>query len=114
MPLFEFRCARCSKRFAQLIGVTADSSEPACPKCGSRDVDRLISRFSRLRGEDEVLDDLEDSALSTDIDDPGSVHRWMREMGRQLDDEDGAEFEEFMDETERGIVDDTDDAGDED
>ena len=94
--------------------MTADSSEPACPKCGSRDLDRLVSRFSRLRGEDEVLDDLEDSALSTDPNDPGSVRRWMREMGRQLDEEDGAEFEEFMDETERDIAEGTGDSWDQD
>lgn len=111
MPVFEFRCAQCSSRFARLVGMTADSSEPSCPRCGSRELEKLISRFARLRSEDEVLDELEDSALSADIDDPASVHRWMREVGRQLDDGEEDGFEEFLEETEREMI---DGSGDED
>lgn len=112
MPIFEFLCPQCARKFAQLVGVTADSSEPTCPECGSRDVTKLVSRFFRLRGEDEVLNDLEDTALSTDMDDPGSVRRWMREMGRQLDEDGDVDFDEFMEEAERETVDDGDEAGD--
>jgi putative FmdB family regulatory protein len=80
MPLFEYRCDKCGKRFTFLVGVTADKSKPSCPKCGGRKITKLISRIARVGrskddfdgdmdmtgenldegGEDEDLDDLDD------------------------------------------------------
>lgn len=42
MPVFEFECG-CGKRFADLVGMTADSGT-ACPGCHSTDVRKLVSR----------------------------------------------------------------------
>ena len=105
MPLYEFCCSSCNRKFTQLLGMTADSSEPACPKCGSGDVKKLISRFSRLRSEDEVLESMEDSLLSSDIEDPKSMRKFMREMGKGLDEDGGDDLEEYMEEAEREIYD---------
>ena len=106
MPLFEFRCSRCGKRFSQLVGMTADSREPQCPNCGSREVGKLISRFSRARGEEEVLDSLEDASLAADPNDPRAMSHMLREMGRHMDDEGGEEdFDEIIDEAEREVYD---------
>ena len=40
MPIFEFSCKACGQNFETLVrtGTTA-----ACPKCGSEDLERLIS-----------------------------------------------------------------------
>lgn len=105
MPLFEFRCRECGRRFSQLIGMTADSSEPCCTHCGSTNVMKLISRFSRLRGEDEKLDALEDAALRGDPDDPRSMHRLMGEMAREMGDDLDEDVDELMDEAEREVYD---------
>lgn len=106
MPLFEFLCSKCGKKFSQLVGMTADSSEPECPKCGGTDVSKLVSRFSRARGEEEALDSLEDASLAADPNDPRAMSRMLREMGRQMDDEGGEEnFDEFIDEAERDLYD---------
>lgn len=101
MALFEYRCLECNRKFAQLVGMTADSSEPTCPRCGSRRVGKLISRFSRARSEDEALDSLEGAALSADPDDPRAMRKWVREMGKELDEEGGEDFEEYLEEAER-------------
>ncbi len=111
MPLFEFRCSRCKKKFAQLIGMTADSRQPACPACGSDEVVKLVSRFIRARSEDETLDSLEESALSADMDDPRSVRKWFKEMGKAMDEEGGDEFEEYLEEAEREVYSADDDSG---
>lgn len=106
MPLFEFRCSSCRAKFTQLIGMTADSRDPSCPKCGGTEVTKLVSRFMRLRSDDERLDSFEDVALTADPDDPRAMSRLMREMGREIADEDGEEdFEEFIDEAEREMYD---------
>lgn len=104
MPLFEFRCANCRVRFSQLVGMTADSREPACPKCGSRQVAKLVSRFTRGRGEDEVLDSLEEQSLTANPDDPKAMSRMLREMGR-MDDEGEGDLEEMIDDAERELYD---------
>ncbi|MCL5105341.1 MAG: zinc ribbon domain-containing protein [Armatimonadetes bacterium] len=104
MPIYEYRCAGCAKKFSLLVGMTADSHEPICPKCGGTDVTRLISRFSRLKSEDEKLDALEESALTAG-DDPASMGKLLREMGREMG-EDGEEaMDEYMEEAEREIYD---------
>lgn len=40
MPLFEFFCEECSHHAELLVGRT---EKPACPKCGSRKMDKLMS-----------------------------------------------------------------------
>lgn len=41
MPLYEYKCARCGKRF-ELIQKFSDPPEAACPACGGR-AHRLLS-----------------------------------------------------------------------
>jgi len=42
MPLLEFECAACSRRFEELV---RGSETPACPGCGGTDLRRLLSSF---------------------------------------------------------------------
>jgi len=45
MPLYEYACSKCSHRFEDLVSSHA-SRAPACPKCESKSVDRLLSVFA--------------------------------------------------------------------
>ena len=58
MPLFEYRCKNCQRRFTALVGVVADAKPPACPSCKSTGLTKLMSRVSALRSEDALLDAL--------------------------------------------------------
>lgn len=40
MPIHDFRCQRCNKEFEFLV---RGSAAPACPGCGSGELERLIS-----------------------------------------------------------------------
>lgn len=113
MPVFEFRCLGCGVKFSQLVGMTADSRDPACPKCGSGELAKLVSRFTRARGEDEKLDALEDAALVGDMDDPKSVRRWMGEMASEMGDDLGEDLDEYLDEAERELYDGESESGSE-
>jgi putative FmdB family regulatory protein len=44
MPLYEFRCGRCGRRFEELVLSSAE--KVACPDCGSEDVMKEFSTFS--------------------------------------------------------------------
>jgi putative FmdB family regulatory protein len=43
MPLYEYKCRKCSKRFEFLV---MGSDQPCCPKCNGRDLERLFSTFA--------------------------------------------------------------------
>jgi len=94
MPLFEYVCNSCGRKFTSLVGVVAGSPAPACPKCGAVDLTKLVSRFSTTRSEDEVLDDLGDMAESGDR---ASMHRLMREMKGELGEDLGHDLDEMLD-----------------
>jgi hypothetical protein len=60
-----------------------------------------MSRFSTVKSEEARLESLADSASGGDIDenDPASVARFMKKMGREFGDDLGDDFESAMDET---------------
>jgi putative FmdB family regulatory protein len=43
MPLYEYRCADCRSQFELLI---RGSAVPACPSCGSKALERILSMFA--------------------------------------------------------------------
>ena len=108
MPIYEFVCAQCKRKFRKLVGVVAQSSPLECPRCQSTDLNRQMSRFARVRNEDDTLDSLADEMESIgDTDDPKTLRRMMKEvsgaMGEDLDDE----FEQMMEEEATGGGDDS-------
>jgi putative FmdB family regulatory protein len=71
MPLFEYRCDKCGKRFTFLVGVTAEKAKLRCPKCGGTKATKLISRIARVsRGKDDDFDD-DFGAGDEELDDAG-------------------------------------------
>jgi len=42
MPLFEYQCRECGKRFEAFVTV---SHRPVCPSCKSENLEKLISIF---------------------------------------------------------------------
>ena len=51
MPLYEFVCQVCSKKFTFLAGMmVAGNDEPECPDCGSKELTKLVSRVHRVAG----------------------------------------------------------------
>jgi putative FmdB family regulatory protein len=46
MPTYEYRCAKCSRKFQVVMSVADhDRRRPKCPKCSSARVTQLISAF---------------------------------------------------------------------
>ncbi len=103
MPIYEYRCQGCGRRFS-LLRSLSDDAPPRCPSCGSLDLKRLISKVAILRSEESRLESLADpSSLSgLDENDPRSMARWMRRMGREMGEDMGPEFNEMVDRMEAG------------
>ena len=106
MPIYEYRCQDCRRRVSILLRsfAEAEKAAPACPRCGSQDLVRLISRVSVLRSEESRLDALADPSRLGDLDesDPKSIARWMKRMGSELGEDMGDDFGEVVDRLEAG------------
>jgi len=63
MPLYEYRCDECKRKFTLLMGVTSTKAKKVCPRCGSRKITKLISAISPVARGDEFGDDFDGSDL---------------------------------------------------
>ena len=103
MPIYEYQCRSCRRQFSVLHRSFALTTPVACRNCGGADVQRLISQVALLRSGDVGPEGLGDDALAgVDENDPQSVARWARKMGRQLGDEAGPEWGQMIDRMEEG------------
>lgn len=104
MPIYEFRCNQCRSRVSVFQRRIEAPSTAVCEKCGSADLTRLISRFAVVRGEDAMLESLDDDAMFAGVDEnnPKSVAAWARKMSAQLGEEMEPEFDEMIDRMEAG------------
>lgn len=50
MPIYEFACPKCRRIFSFLSKRIRPAHDPACPRCGSKQLSREISAFAMLRG----------------------------------------------------------------
>ncbi len=127
MPLYEYRCRSCRRRFTKLFRSISAVGDPGpCPHCGARDVERLLSRVfvhrtvteparSEIADGDNGMEDMFDSAEETwededesdvpdfpDTEDPRELARWMREMSAQTGEPLDPSLERAVQDLERG------------
>ncbi len=96
MPLFEFSCLDCGKRFTFLSGVVAGNEAPRCPVCQSEQLKKLMSKFARGRSDDARMDAMGEKLEAQNFDDPRELRRFAREMGREMGAETGEDMSDEM------------------
>lgn len=99
MPIYEYICPQCNGRFSKLVAGFSDPADLHCPRCHNTAVRRAVSRVSVVRSEESRLDAMADPSMfaGLDEDDPTSVARWAKKMGRELGDEAGDDWNEMVD-----------------
>jgi len=104
MPIYQYRCLTCHKRFEIFMSYAEYGTRPVhCTHCGSADVLRRIGRVRIAKSEESRLDDLADpSALAGLEDDPRELGRMMRKMSSEMGEELGPEFDEVVGRLEAG------------
>jgi putative FmdB family regulatory protein len=100
MPIYEYYCDRCKKASSFLLLKATEEIEPYCKSCNTKDVRRILSRVSILKSEESRMESLLDPSKLSGLDenDPRSVEKLMKRMGRELGDELGEGFEQEMEE----------------
>lgn len=105
MPIYEYECQKCRRRSSILTMRVSERADPVCRHCGGKRMHRLMSRFAMPRSEEARMDSLADPANFSGLDenDPKSVARMMRRMGKEMGEEfNGPEFDEAIEELEHG------------
>jgi putative FmdB family regulatory protein len=100
MPIYEYACGDCRRQVSLLILNIHNPPPLRCSHCGGPRLERLLSRFARVRSEAERLEHLADPSRLGDLDerDPQSVRQWMSRMGKELGEDVGEDFESAMEE----------------
>jgi putative FmdB family regulatory protein len=117
MPIYEYECGKCGQRTSILTLRASERVSAKCRHCGAQEMRRLMSRFAMPRSDESRMESLADPSKLGDIDenDPKSVARMMKRMGSELGDEfSGPEFDEAVEELEKGGDLDGDSGGDDD
>ena len=100
MPIFEFRCLGCRRKTTALLLSRDRVAEVRCGSCGGADLEKLYSRFATPRSEESRMEALADpsSLAGVDENDPASMGRWMKRMGRELGEDFGGDVDQAVDE----------------
>jgi len=104
MPIYEYFCNDCRKRFSRFWKTISADQGACCPACGSGDLTRLLSRVAVISSEESRLDALADPGNFGDMDEnnPRSIARWMKKMGQETGEDMGGEFDEMIGRVEAG------------
>jgi len=103
MPIFEYLCRSCNRKMSFLV-LRPAAQQPACKFCRSQDLEQLYSRFASPKSEDQRLESLADPASLSGLDenDPASVARWMKKMGKEMGEDMGEDFDQIAEEAAAG------------
>jgi putative FmdB family regulatory protein len=100
LPIYEFRCRDCGRKSVFVTLSVKSALEPRCKKCGSSEVVKLVSRVAVSRSEESRMESLADPSKLRGLDenDPKSVARWMKTMGKEMGEDAGEDFDRTVDE----------------
>ena len=104
MPLYEYICHDCKKRFdLRLSYEDYGRKKVRCSHCASSNVRRRITRFRLKRSNASRIAEMPDpTSLEGLEDDPQSLGRMIRTMSDQGGEDLGPEFDEVVDRLESG------------
>ncbi len=80
--------------------MTPSSFQPVCKYCKSAELEQNFSRFSSPKSEDQRLESLADPSSFSGLDenDPSSVARWMKKMGKEMGEDLGGDIDQLAEE----------------
>jgi putative FmdB family regulatory protein len=104
VPIYEYRCAACRRRFTVFFRSFSEVTEPTCAHCGAGGASKLPSRVRLLRSDEDRMESLADPSSLSDVNenDPRSVARWARRLGKEMGEDLGDEFDDAVDAMEAG------------
>lgn len=104
MPIYEYSCRSCRRLMSALVLSRDREAEVRCPRCGSADLEKRWSRFSSPKSEDARLESIADPSAMSGLDenDPRSVAKFMKRMGREMGEDVGGDIEQAIEDEMAG------------
>jgi putative FmdB family regulatory protein len=105
MPTYDFICNDCNQRFDIFLTYSEYGTRPVtCSHCGGQNTRRRMTRVRIAKLEDSRLDSLEGEMGNLEglEDDPKSLGRMMRKMGKEMGEDLPPEFDDVVDRLESG------------
>lgn len=100
MPIYEYSCRDCHRVSSFLILNLNEPFAAVCRKCGSRSLERILSRVHVRLSEDTRLERLADPSQWSGVDenDPQSVARMLKKMGQEMGEDFPGEVDQMVEE----------------
>ena len=105
MPLYEYKCLKCGRVSEHLV-FHEDEFTPYCKWCGSKEVEKLISRVKVKVSLERRLEKFTDENSLGDLDsgDEKAMKKFVEKMGAEFGSELGDEFDEVMEAAKEGSL----------
>ena len=105
MPIYEYRCQECGRISGFLVLNLKEPFSPVCERCGSRSLERVLSRVHVRLSEETKMERLADPSQWSGLDesDPKSMARFMKKMGQEMGEDYPGEVEQMVDEAMEGL-----------
>ena len=106
MPIYEYRCNACGKRFSLLFLNLREVGRARCKFCESENLQRLVSSFAVHQTEASRLSDFDTSRARGDdfYRDSRNVGLWAKKRMRELDVDLGSKMEEIVEKGRTGKI----------
>jgi putative FmdB family regulatory protein len=88
MPVYEYRCNSCQKRYSEILSIKDSEDLPACPSCGSEDVQKLISSVAVVRSSQDKGEDRAKAVTQMDPSNPQEVAKYFKDHGSRFGEDD--------------------------
>ncbi len=104
MPLYEFSCSKCRKKFTVLRSIADRDNPQPCQYCGEASCQRLVSRVKTVRTEEQIMESLADPSTLSGLDenDPRTFASWAKKMAREMGENMDEEIESMAQEESSG------------
>ena len=83
MPIYEYECTECKKKYELVLMSVNEKAEPECPKCKSKKARKLVSRVRYASGPAE-------DGLAANVE-----SRFLKSMGGRVDDKTRSEIRQL-------------------
>jgi putative FmdB family regulatory protein len=100
MPIYEYRCQDCRRVSSFLVLNLKAPFAPVCQRCGSRSLERILSRVHVRLSEETRLERLADPSAwgGVDENDPKSMAKMVKKMGQEMGEDFPGEVDQMMEE----------------
>ncbi len=100
MPIYEYVCRDCKKKSEIITFRVSEAVAASCPRCGSERMERVPSRVRVRLSEETRMERLADPSRLGGLDenDPKSMARWMKSIGREMGEDFDGDIDQMVDE----------------